>query len=153
MPKKTIKKPLRPKRPVKRTSRRVVLRTRPGSEKGKAKALTIVHAALDKKAITPVVLDIRQLSSYADYLVVMSGNSERHVRAIAQSIKDALRKEHQLALGSEPGAQWTLLDFGDVVVHIFDEPARDFYRLESFWIDAPRIPLSKSVLSHPRIAL
>ena len=102
-----------------------------------------VSAALDKKALEPVLLDVRDLASYADYILVVSGRSDRQVQAIAESVLDAESGEGRKPLGTEGlrGGHWTLLDFGDVIVHVFYHPARDFYDLESFWVDAPRVPL------------
>ncbi|HKA90156.1 MAG TPA: ribosome silencing factor [Haliangiales bacterium] len=100
-------------------------------------------AALDKKALAPVVLDVRGLASYTDFIVLLSGGSDRQVAAIADAVVESLAKERWRPLGKEggKGGQWTLLDFGDVIVHVFHHPVREFYDLESFWVDAPRLPL------------
>ena len=100
-----------------------------------------LQAALDKKAIEPVLLDVHSLCSYASYLLVVSGRSDRQVDAIATNIKQALGAECQLRpLGVEGigTGQWALLDFGDVVVHVFYHPVRDYYDLEGLWADATK---------------
>lgn len=112
-------------------------------DRSRAAALTAVAAALDKKALAPVVLDVRGLASYADFIVLLSGTSDRQVAAIADGVVDALGKERKRPIGKEggKGGQWTLLDFGDVIIHVFNHPVREFYDLESFWVDAPRLAL------------
>ena len=112
-------------------------------DRSRAAALTAVAAALDKKGLAPVVVDVRGLASYTDFIVLLSGGSDRQVAAIADGVLDALAKERKRPLGTEglTGGQWTLLDFGDVIVHVFHHPVREFYDLESFWVDAPRLPL------------
>jgi ribosome-associated protein len=96
-------------------------------------------AALDRKANNVVVLDLRGLSSVTDFFVVCSGNSDTHVEGIADIIKEKL-DEHGAKLWHREGgkgATWILLDYIDVIVHIFTEDARDFYSLERLWGDAP----------------
>jgi ribosome-associated protein len=102
-----------------------------------------VAAALDKKGLEPVLLDVAELASYTDYILLVSGRSDRQVQAIGDAIVDALAAEKVRPIGFEgrKQGQWTLLDFGDLIVHVFYHPVRDFYDLESFWVDAPRVPL------------
>jgi ribosome-associated protein len=101
-------------------------------------ALVAARAGLDKKAERVRVLDVRTLSSYADYLVLMSATSDRQVNAVADAVDDALRKAKHRPIGVEgQGAgQWVLIDTGDVVVHVFQEAAREFYDLDRLWSDA-----------------
>ena len=97
--------------------------------------------ALDKKAESPVILDLAKLTNVAHYFVVLHGNSDRHVRAIAHHIVDSL-KDKKVKLWHMEGldtAQWVLLDFSDVIVHIFYAPVREFYNLERLWGDAERV--------------
>ena len=104
-------------------------------------ALLAREAAHDKKAEEVAVLDIGKLTDIAHYFVVTHGNSDRHVRAIADHIIDALDlKKIKLwhKEGMETG-QWVLLDFGRVIVHIFYKEVRGFYSLERLWGDAPRL--------------
>jgi ribosome-associated protein len=107
------------------------------------KTLTIVAAALEKKAANLSVLCVRDVTSIADYFVICSGRSDRQVQSIAQGIE-----ETSLDNGIKPFAvegtgrgHWVLMDFSDVIVHIFYEPVRQFYDLEGLWGDAPRAQL------------
>lgn len=97
-------------------------------------------AALDRKANDVVVLDLKGLSSVTDFFVICSGNSDTHVEGIARSVEEQL-DENGVKLWHREGsrkASWILLDYIDVIVHIFSEEARDFYGLERLWGDAPR---------------
>ena len=100
-----------------------------------------VGAGIDKKALDPEVLDIRGLSSVAEFFVILSGTSDRHVQSVAENILDAFRAVGIKPLGDEGLKQgrWVLLDFGEVVVHVFHEPVREYYDIERLWIDAPRL--------------
>jgi ribosome-associated protein len=101
------------------------------------------QAALDKKAENLVILDVRGLSSFTDFFVIMSGRSTRHVQGMAEAVEEALRAKRlspALAEGLREGL-WVLLDFNDVVVHIFYSENRDFYNLEGLWHDAPRVAI------------
>jgi ribosome-associated protein len=107
-------------------------------------ALAIVEAGLDKKALNVEVIDVRGKVDYADYVVVMSGRSDRQVNAICQGVQRDVREKLQQrchALEGLPQGQWALMDFGDVVVHVFHEDQRGYYDLESLWMDASRLPL------------
>lgn len=109
----------------------------------KGKSLLCAHAALDKKALNLVILEIKELSSIADYFIICSGKSDRQVQGIAYSIEESLKKEGILPLGIEgfSEAKWILLDYNDVVIHVFYEPIREFYDLEGLLFDAPRIEM------------
>ncbi len=104
-------------------------------------ALVATQAALEKKALEPVLLDVREATSYTDFILIVSGRSDRQVQAIADGIVERMSEEHIKAIGMEGEGQWVLIDFGDVVVHVFYHPLRDFYDLEGLWIDAPRVML------------
>lgn len=112
-------------------------------EAGLAGALRALELALDKKALEPVLLDVRGLCSYCNYQLVVSGRSDRQVEAIGEAIVVGLKHEGVRALGTEGkrSGQWALLDFGDFVVHIFHHPSREHYDLEGLWVDAPRVPI------------
>lgn len=99
--------------------------------------------AIEKKAIDPVVLDLREKSGFTDFFVIASGTSDRHVRAIAAGIGESLAAEGIRPMGIEGEAvgQWVLIDYADVVVHVFYSSQRMFYDLESLWVDAPRLDL------------
>ena len=95
----------------------------------------------NKKAEDIVVLDVRKLSSVTDYFVICSGNTDRQTKAIHDGIHEGLKKEHGLLPRRVEGlaeARWILMDYLDVIVHIFTPEAREFYRLEQLWGEAPR---------------
>ena len=100
-----------------------------------------VKAALGKKAIGLVILDVRELTSIADVFIVCSGNSNRQVSAIAEYIQVDLKKQGIKPLSVEgiKEGHWVLLDYGHVIIHIFFEPVRNFYDLEGLWVDADKI--------------
>ena len=102
-----------------------------------------LQLALDKKALEPVLLDVRELCSFCSYQLVLSGRSERQVDAIADGIATGLKQEGFRAFGKEAAhsGQWALLDFGDFVVHVFLHAAREHYDLEGLWNDAPRVAI------------
>ena len=112
-------------------------RTRTGDPE--ATARRAAAAALEKKAGDVVLIDLRKQSSYADFLVVCSGTNERQLEAIAEGVDKALREAGDKPLGTEGarGGRWVLLDFGDVVVHVFSEDERAYYDLEGLWSDVP----------------
>ena len=110
---------------------------------GKDLALVCAGIASDGKAEDIVVLDVRKMSSFTDFFVILSGRSTRHVQALAESIEHELRSKRistSRAEGLSEGS-WVLLDFDDVVVHIFYHDQRDFYDLEGLWDDAPRVEI------------
>ncbi len=100
-------------------------------------------AALDKKAVGLEILDVAGKVDYADFLVIMTGRSDRHAQALAQSIEEALRKQgvRPVAVEGLPTGTWVLMDFGDVVVHVFQDEARRLYDIEGLWLDARRLPV------------
>jgi len=111
----------------------------------KGVALAIAEAGLDKKAVNVEIIDVLGKVDYADYLVVMSGRSDRQVAALARGIEeDVEAKTKTKCLGVEGASQgrWVLMDFGDVVVHIFHEDVRGYYDIESLWMDAARVPVA-----------
>lgn len=110
------------------------------NEAAHAMARAMAHAALDKKAENVIVLDVRGLASYADYIVVASGESQPQVRAMAEGIEMKLKENgnRPLSREGEDAGSWVLLDYGDVVAHLFDTDARSFYDLEGMYADAPR---------------
>jgi len=104
-------------------------------------AIACASIASDGKAEDIVILDVRKMSSFTDFFVIASGRSTRHVQAVAESIENELRSKRintSRAEGLSEG-KWVLLDFSDVVVHIFYHDQRDFYDLEGLWDDAPRV--------------
>lgn len=107
----------------------------------KEKLLLCADAIRVKKAFKLAILEIKGLSSIADYFVICSGKSDRQVQAIASAIEVTLKKEGIYPLGVEgfSEAKWVLLDYDDVVVHVFYEGVREFYDLEGLWSDAPNV--------------
>lgn len=108
-----------------------------------ARILTALHAASDKKAHAPVALDLREIASFTDYFLIVSGANVRQVQAIADEVLERLKKEGTRAARVEGynTAEWVLLDYGDFIFHVFEEKARQFYDLERLWRDAARVPL------------
>ena len=115
----------------------------PTTTEGLDGALRALSLALDKKGLEPVLLDVRQLCSFCNYQLVLSGRSDRQVDAIADAIALGLKAEGMRVIGAEGAhsGQWALLDYGDFVVHVFLHAAREHYDLEGLWNDAPRIPI------------
>jgi ribosome-associated protein len=115
----------------------------PGVDASRELALVIAAAALEKKAQAIEILDVVGKVDYADFLVLMTGRSNRQVDALAQAVDEACSKKKKRALSVEglPAASWVLIDYGDVVVHIFQEQARGLYDIEGLWLDAKRLPV------------
>ena len=112
---------------------------------GRELAAACVRVADETKAEELTVLDVRGLSSFTDYFILMSGHSIRHVQGLAEAIESELRSKRVSSKHSEGLREglWVLLDFGDVVTHIFYKDKREFYDLEGLWHDAPRIELDE----------
>lgn len=115
----------------------------------KAKAVAIAQASVEKKATDVLVLNVAKLTSVTDYLVLCSGESERQVRAIADHIDRVLssRRTPPLSIEGTSSSQWILMDFGDVIAHIFRSDIRTHYALEKLWGDAPRVRVPTPELS------
>jgi ribosome-associated protein len=122
------------------------IRRNPIVPDSRVKALAIAAASLDKKAEDVVVLDVGKLTSVADYLVLCSGGSDRQVRAIADHIDGTLAQQrvHPLSIEGLSTSQWVLMDYADVVVHIFRTDVRAHYALERLWGDAKQVRLPES---------
>ena len=121
----------------------------------KTLALKVARVALEKGARSIQILDLRGRADYADLLVLCSGTSTRHVAAIAEAIEQGLRKSRVRPASVEglSNSQWVLIDFIDVVAHVFLEEVRAYYDLEGLWMDAPRIAVpetpARSAASRP----
>ena len=104
---------------------------------------TALKAAGEKKALDVIVLDLREIASFTDYFVITSGTNERQVQAISDEVFETLKKAGTAAARVEgyKTAEWILLDYGDFVVHVFDEKARRFYDLERLWRESRRVEL------------
>lgn len=116
------------------------------------KALLCTHFALDKKAYDLELLEVGKLTSVADYFLICTGRSDTQVQAIAKHLEESLsvRGMKPAAIEGYPRGQWVLMDYGDVVVHIFYQPIRDFYDLEGLWMKAPRVELPEPYLTQAR---
>ena len=119
------------------------------TESSQKKSLAGIHAALEKKAEDIVLLNMKGIVSYADYFLICNGRSDRQVQAIAQSIETTLKKLGYQALGIEgmSHGRWVLIDYGDVIVHVFQESIRRFYDIEDLWVDAPRVDIEDEILA------
>jgi ribosome-associated protein len=132
------------KRPATKKRKRVAPVRAPGpirdNPEAKSLALKIAQAVVDKKGTEVLVLDVRGKASYADYIVVGSGDTERMVNALAEGVEEKLRPDGKRPIGreGEETGNWVLLDYGEVVAHLFLADARGFYDLEGLWADAPR---------------
>ncbi len=98
-----------------------------------------IAAAQDKKAEDVVVLDLRELSNFFEYFLILTGNSREHIRALTEHIQEKLEEfgiyvDH---IEGEDVGRWVLMDYGDLIIHIFDPKARAYYNLETLWGDAP----------------
>jgi ribosome-associated protein len=104
-------------------------------------------AASDKKALEMVVLDLREIASFTDYFLIMSGTNVRQVQAIADEVVERLKKHGTKALRVEgySTAEWVLVDYGDFILHVFENKARQFYDLERLWRDAARVPVPADI--------
>jgi len=109
-------------------------------------ARRIADLAGDRKGLNILVIDVRGRSSYTDFLVIASGTSDRHVQSIGEAVADAIKRELGLStLGVEglKEGQWALVDFGEVVLHVFHQFTREIYALEDLWKDAPRLAVEQ----------
>jgi ribosome-associated protein len=113
------------------------------------KAAFTCRIAADKKAMDVVVLDMRDASSITDYFLICSGGSERQVQAIADAIDEQLTQSGIESLGVEGyrEGRWILMDYGDVIVHVFSQETREFYDLERLWANAAKIEVTRDIAS------
>jgi len=111
-----------------------------------ARANRVAEAALDRKALDVVALDVSELTSYADTFIITTATSDRHARAIADAIREAETASSSKPLGVEgyEEARWVLIDLGDVIVHVFLEEVREAYDLERLWNDAQPIAVANA---------
>ncbi len=113
----------------------------------KKRLLLCINATLKKKAKDIIVLNVKELSSFTDYMLICSGATERQVQAISAAIQEFLKKADIKPLGveGEANGQWILLDYDDVVISVFQESLRAFYDIENLW-DAPRMNIDENVI-------
>jgi len=124
------------------------------AEAARLKALQLLQTALTKKAFNPVLIRLEGLTSIADFFLILSGGSGRQVKAIAEAILEEGRKSRLERLSAEGVHQgnWALLDYGDVIIHIFQPSVRDFYDLEGLWAEAPREVFPEDLLREIEMA-
>jgi len=110
------------------------------------KARLCLKIIRERKALDPLLLHVEPLTSVADYFLITSGNSTRQVQAIARHLQRSLREAGVRAYGAEgeQEGQWILMDYGDVIVHIFYEPVREFYDLEGLWSEASQVGIDEA---------
>ena len=105
-------------------------------------ALAVAGTALENKALSVEIIDVRGKVDYSDYVIVMSGRGERHVIALAGHIEETMQRDRGarcIGIEGMPHGTWLLMDYGDVIVHIFHQDTRGYYDLETLWIDAARV--------------
>lgn len=108
---------------------------------------TVISLVQSKKGRKLCVLEMTQLVYYTDWFVIVHGQNARHVRAIAEEVRAVLSRDHgevPLSVEGEGSGRWLVVDYGDVVVHVFDPDARKRYDLEGLWADAPHLPVPTS---------
>ncbi len=140
----------KPKSPPARAAKSTAQKKAPSApssdDRARKVALAIAAAALENKALNVEIIDVRGKVDYSDYVVVMSGRSDRQVNALGRLIEEDLEKNLKArCLGMEgmPQGSWLLMDYGDVIVHIFHEDTRGYYDLETLWMDAARVPVEQ----------
>jgi ribosome-associated protein len=125
--------------------RKIPRETERGDARARDRALVAARCAVDNQAQDILLLDVRALTDLFDYFVVATGRSGRQLRAIADEIEEVLLRDFQEKRRSVSGysdSRWIVLDYGDIMVNLFDPQSRGFYRLEDLWADAQRVPLS-----------
>lgn len=142
----TPKRPVAKKAPARKTPRKAKAVAPPPVRNPEAEKLArqIGALVLDKKASDVLLLDVHGKTSYADWFVLASGDSERQVLAMASHVDETLKKEGRKPIGIEgrDTGHWVLLDYGEVVAHLFSNELRTFYDLEGLWSDAPKEALA-----------
>ena len=107
-----------------------------------------LHCASDKKAFNLTVVDLREIASFTEFFVIAGGANQRQVQAIADEIQEQLKKqldERPIRIEGYNAAEWILMDYGDFVIHIFEQKAREFYDLERLWRDARKVKLPEEL--------
>ena len=107
-----------------------------------------IQCAADKKAFDLVVLDLRDIASFTEFFVIASGANQRQVQAIADEIKEQLKKQtsvNPVRIEGYNSGEWVLADYGDFIVHIFNKESREFYDLARLWRDARRVTLPETL--------
>lgn len=107
-----------------------------------------LHCASEKKALRTVALDLREIASFTEFFMITGGTNQRQVQAISDEIEEQLKKQFSqkpVRIEGYNSAEWVLMDYGDFVVHIFEQKAREFYDLERLWRDAKKVELPENL--------
>ncbi len=107
-----------------------------------------IKSASEKKAFDIVAIDLREIASFTEFFVIVSGTNQRQVQAISDEIGEQLKKQlnsRVIRIEGYSSGEWVLLDYGDFIIHIFEQKAREFYDLERLWRDAKRVEIPKEV--------
>jgi ribosome-associated protein len=107
-----------------------------------------LHSAAEKKAFALVALDLREIASFTEFFIIASGANQRQVQAVADEIEEQLKKQlsaRAVRMEGYNAAEWILMDYGDFIVHIFEQKAREFYDLERLWRDARRVEIPENL--------
>ena len=113
-----------------------------------SKALLCADIILERKATDLVLFEVGKMTSVADYFLIASGKSSRQVQAIAEHLEKRMKEEGFIPLGTEGKREghWILLDYNDIIVHLFYQPVREFYDLEGLWVEAPRVEIAEKAV-------
>jgi ribosome-associated protein len=113
------------------------------------KAILASRIIGERKAQNPVLFEVSKLTSISDYFLIASGSSSRQVQSISRHLSRKMREKGLKAYGveGEKEGHWILMDYGDLIIHLFYEPIREFYNLEGLWIEAPRIDLKDDIIN------
>lgn len=107
-----------------------------------------LHCAAEKKAINPVLLNLKGIADFTDFFIITSGTNQRQVQAISDEIEEKMKEkfgETPINIEGYQAAEWILMDYGDFIVHIFEQKAREFYDLERLWRDAQTVDLPENL--------
>ena len=110
------------------------------------KALLAADIIMERKAIDPVLFNVAEMSSFTDYFLIAGGNSTRQVQSMERHLVKKMKENGLKSYGieGELEGQWVLMDYGDLIIHLFYEPVRELYDLEGLWIEAPRIEIENN---------
>jgi ribosome-associated protein len=126
-----------------------------GDDRARQRALAAARVAAENRGRDIVILDLRELTSEFDYFVLVTGSSRRQLHAIADEVNRTLQKQlHDRRMGTEGynASRWILQDYGDIVIHVFDDEARAYYQLDQLWCEAKRVPFTPPAIEPIRRA-
>lgn len=131
-----------------RTATVQVTETRTPFDELDERAKLALHSASEKKAVNLTAIDLREIASFTEFFVIASGTNQRQVQAISDEIEEQLKKQLQarpIRIEGYNSAEWVLMDYGDFVIHIFEQKAREFYDLERLWREARKVALPAEI--------